>query len=126
VKISSTFQRSDMSCMTDDSVERAAQLMWEHDIGCLPVTDGFGHIAGVLTDRDVCITACTQSVPLRTIPVANVMTKVTIMCGEGDEVDAVERMMSEHQIGRMPVADQAGRPIGVVTRSDIARAGQGR
>ena len=126
MKVSSTFQRTDMSCMTHDSVERAAQLMWEHDIDCLPVTDGFGHIAGVLTDRDVCITACTQSVPLRTIAVASVMTKVTVTCGEGDAVDAVERMMSEHQIRRMPVADPDGRPIGVVTLRDIARAAQGR
>ncbi len=125
MKISRTFQRSDMSCTTHDSVERAAQLMWEHDIDCLPVTDGLGHIAGVLTDRDVCITACTQSLPLRAIPVANVMTTVTCTCGEGDEVDAVERMMSEHQIRRMPVADQDGRPIGIVTLDGIARAARG-
>jgi CBS domain-containing protein len=54
------------------------------------------------------------------------MTKVTVTCGEGDEVDTVERMMSEHQIRRMPVADHDGRPIGVVTLSDIARAAQER
>jgi CBS domain-containing protein len=119
VKISSLVQRCATSCTTHDNVARAAQLMWEHDIACLPVLDDQGHVAGTITDRDVCIAACTQSTPLRVIPVASVMAKPVFACGEGDEVDGVERTMSQHRIRRMPVIDDEGHPIGIVSLADI-------
>lgn len=34
MKISCLIQRSVTSCTTHDSLERSAQLMWDHDIGC--------------------------------------------------------------------------------------------
>lgn len=122
MKISSLIQRSVTSCTTHDSLERAAQLMWDHDIGCLPVIDEQGHIAGMITDRDACMAAYTQGQLLRAIPVVNVMARQVFSCKESDEVGAVEKMMSQHQIRRMPVIDDRGHPTGFVSLNDIARA----
>lgn len=96
--------------------------MWDHDIGCLPVIDEQGHIAGMITDRDVCMAAYTQGEPLRGIAVVNVMTRQVFSCKESDEVGDAEQAMSQHQVRRMPVINDQGDPIGIVSLNDIARA----
>ena len=122
MKISSLIRRDVISCTTQDDLQRAAQLMWDHDIGCLPVIDAQGHVTGMITDRDICMAAYTQGMPLRAIPVALAMAKHIFSCSADDELAAVERTMSEHQIRRMPVIDDQGHPIGIISLNDIARA----
>jgi len=122
MKVSSLIQHDVTSCTVHDDLERAAQLMWNHDIGCLPVIDDQGHVAGMITDRDACMAAYTQGLPLRAIPVVSAMARRVFACREVDEVDAVEKVMSEHQIHRMPVIDDEGHPIGIISLRDIARA----
>jgi CBS domain-containing protein len=122
MKVSSLIQRNVISCTVHDDLQRAAQLMWDHDIGCLPVIDAQGHVAGMITDRDICMAAYTQGVPLRALPVTLAMANQVFACSAGDEIDAVERTMSEHQIRRMPVIDDQGHPIGIISINDIARA----
>jgi CBS domain-containing protein len=115
-------RRDITSCTIHDDLARAAQLMWDRDIGCLPVIDDQGHVAGMITDRDVCMAAYTQGAPLRAIPVTTAMAKHVFACRESDEIDAVEATMRQHQIRRMPVIDDQGHPIGIISLNDIARA----
>jgi CBS domain-containing protein len=122
MKVSSLIQRNVISCTTQDDMQRAAQLMWDHDIGCLPVIDPQGHVVGMITDRDIAMAAYTQGVSLRGMPVTLAMAKHTFSCTANDEVDAVERTMSKRQIRRMPVIDDRGHPIGIISLNDIARA----
>ena len=122
MKVSSLIQRNVVTCTVHDDLQRAAQLMWDHDIGCLPVIDAQGHVMGMITDRDICMAAYTQGVPLRALPVPLAMARHVFACSASDEVDAVERTMSEHQIRRMPVIDDQGHPVGIISLNDIARA----
>lgn len=122
MKVSSLLQRNITSCTIHDTLERAAELMWDHDIGCLPVIDDQGHVAGMITDRDICMAAYTRGASLRGVPVTTAMARHVYSCTENDDVTAVERVMSEHQIRRMPVIDAQGHPIGLVSINDIARA----
>jgi CBS domain-containing protein len=122
MNVSSLIRRDVTSCTIHDNLERAAQLMWEHDIGCLPVIDDQGHVAGMITDRDACMAAYTQGAPLRAIPVTTAMASRVYSCREADDVDAVEKVMREHQIRRMPVIDGQGHPIGIISLNDIALA----
>jgi CBS-domain-containing membrane protein len=50
------------------------------------------------------------------------MAKHVFSCGIDDELESVERTMSEHQIRRMPVIDDQGHPVGIVSLNDLARA----
>jgi len=111
-----------ITCTIHDNLERAAQLMWDHAVGCLPVIDDEGHVAGMLTDRDVCMGAYTQGVPLRAIPVATAMAKHVFSCLASDDTAQVERMMSQHRIRRMPVINEQGHPIGIVSIDDLVLA----
>jgi CBS domain-containing protein len=122
MKISRLMHKDAITCRTVDTLERAAQLMWDHDIGCVPVIDEQGHIAGMITDRDICMAAYTRGVGLSAIPVTAAMATRVYSCGPDDELRDVERTMSEHQIRRMPVIDGAGHPIAVISLNDIARA----
>lgn len=38
------------SCAADDTLQRAAQIMWENDCGVVPVVDVDGRAVGVITD----------------------------------------------------------------------------
>jgi hypothetical protein len=43
------------SCATHNTLNTAAQTMWDNDIGCVPVVDNDRRVVGMLTDRDVCM-----------------------------------------------------------------------
>jgi len=60
-----------LSCQEGDSMERAAHLMWEGDIGALPVVDDAGRVIGMITDRDICMAAYTQGCSLAAASVGN-------------------------------------------------------
>lgn len=109
------------TCGLDDSLNRAAQIMWELDCGCVPVVDASGKTAGVVTDRDICIAAYTQGRGLNDISVASVTAnRPTISCSPQDEIEDAEALMKEHQIRRLPVTDPAGKLVGILSFSDLA------
>jgi CBS domain-containing protein len=114
--------RSDVkSCRTSDTIERAAQIMWDHDCGCVPVLDDAGRLGGIITDRDVCMGAYTQGRPLREVPVSTAMSKQVWYCRPDDPLSVAEGMMQEKRIRRLPVVDAAGRLVGIISINDIAR-----
>jgi CBS domain-containing protein len=114
-----------VTCGSTDTLERAAQLMWDHDIGCVPAVDADGRLVGMLTDRDVCMAAYTRGAPLRDISVAETMATHVYSCTADSDVHIVEKLMAEHQVHRMPVIDGEARPIGLISLNDIARAASG-
>ena len=76
MKVMDAMTRSVAACNEEDTLNRAAQLMWEGDCGCIPVLDAGGDVRGILTDRDVCMAAYTQGLPLQQIPVRRAMSTV--------------------------------------------------
>jgi CBS domain-containing protein len=111
-------------CRNYNTLSTAAQLMWDHDIGCLPVLDSDGRMVGILTDRDICMAAYLQGGALGNLPVTNAMSRVVFSCKPGDDLKSVERTMREHQIRRMPVVDDLGNLVGMISLSDIVREAQ--
>src|SRR5215472_13332338 len=69
-----------MACHPNDSLNRAAQLMWENACGCVPVVDEVGKPVGLITDRDICMAAYTQGRPLDAITVDASMARNVISC----------------------------------------------
>jgi len=111
------------SCAPEDSLEHAAQLMWEHDCGCLPVCAGNGanKTIGVITDRDICMNAYFQGKPLRDLRVRDAMAKQLHSCRASDAVHEAEKVMRESQIRRLPVIDAQGVLVGMISLADLAR-----
>lgn len=110
-------------CTPDDTLDRAAQLMWNSDCGCLPVcaADGVNRVIGVVTDRDICMSAVFQGKALHELRVANAMARVLKACRPSDSLADAEKFMSETRIRRLPVADDQGSLVGIIALADLAR-----
>jgi CBS domain-containing protein len=111
------------TCRSHESLNEAVRKMWEADIGAVVVVDDKNRVAGMVTDRDVCIAAYTQGRPLAGIVIAETMSESVITCGPADDIADAERLMKHHKIHRIPVIDQERRPVGIITLRDLARAG---
>ena len=95
--------------------------MWEFDCGLIPVVGREGQLEGVITDRDITMAALTQGQRLYDLPVEGAMARQVLVVHPEEAVEAVERLMREGQVRRVPVVDNAGRPVGVVSLNDLAR-----
>jgi len=116
-------------CTSDATLARAAQLMWEKDCGCMPVCDREGRVIGMITDRDICMSAWTKGRALQELRVDGAMARAVVSCRAQDPVTIAETKMQEHQLHRLPVLDENGRLLGIVSLADIVRSasdGHGR
>lgn len=121
VKVYEIMTREVQTCGPDESLNHAARLMWEHDCGCLPVVGGDGRVVGMITDRDVCMAAYTQGLPLHAIPVRTAMAKQVHVCRSDDAVLVAERIMREHRVRRLPVVAADGVLAGILSLNDVAQ-----
>jgi CBS domain-containing protein len=124
MRIESLMTREVRTCSADDSLNRAAQVMWDTDTGFLPVVDREAHVVGVVTDRDLLMGAYTQGRCLFDASVDSVMARDVVTCSPDDDVARVELLMQEKRIRRIPVVGSSGELAGVVTLGDLARASQ--
>jgi len=120
MKINEVMSKPAITCRMSDMLSTAAQLMWEHDCGAIPVVDESGSVVGMVTDRDACMSAYLQGSSPYNIPVSDAMSEQVFSCHADDTLDAAERLMSSKQIRRVPVVDKHNRPIGVLSLNDIA------
>jgi CBS domain-containing protein len=122
MKASEIMSKEVVTCHVGDSVNRAAQLMWEHRCGCVPVLDDNERVVGILTDRDACMAAYTQGRSLAQIPVETAMTSPVKACEASAKIDEVLQAMMISRVHRLLVMDAEGRLEGLVSLDDIARA----
>lgn len=111
------------SCEPGDTLDRAATLMWDSDCGLLPVCakDGTDYLIGVITDRDVCMSALFQGKPLHEIQVSEAMASQVQICHRGDTLADAEVLMRKARLRRLPVVDEDGSLAGILTLADLAR-----
>ena len=123
MKVEQLMKSSVRVCTEADTLNRAAQLMWESDCGCIPVisADGDGAVVGLVTDRDIAMAAFTQGKQLSAIPVGTAMAHKVIVCHTSDGISQAEALMRDHQVRRLPVLDKNERLVGILSLNDIAR-----
>ncbi len=126
MKVEQLMTREVKVCSESDTLNRAAQLMWEADCGCIPVisANGDGKVIGLVTDRDIAMAAYTQGKQLWAIPVTQAMAHNVIACHAGDGVSQAEALMRDNQVRRLPVFDQSERLVGMLSLNDVAREAQ--
>jgi CBS domain-containing protein len=113
-------------CLPGDTLNRVAELMWDHNCGFLPVVRDRASLAlsGVITDRDIAMAAYTQGNTLSAIPVSVAMARGVKVCYPSDDISTVEALMRLKQVHRLPVTDNDDRVVGVISLNDIAQASQ--
>lgn len=109
-------------CTPAQTLSEAANLMWEHDVGCVPIVDAESRPIAMLTDRDIAMSAYLRGAPLAEISVASAMSNVVFSCHLRDSLRAAESTMMEQQVRRLPVVNNAGVLMGMLSLNDIVLA----
>ena len=103
----------------DSTVLEAAKAMQAHNIGCMPVCQPGGKIAGIVTDRDIVVRNIANNGDPKTSRIKDVMTKNVITAEPGMDVGTAADIMSKNKIRRLPVV-QDGSVIGMIAIGDLA------
>lgn len=124
MKISDIMNRDIQVIDRKETVQAAAQLMAELDTRALPV-GGADHICGIVTDRDIIIRAVAGGRDMAVTLVEDIMSSTLFACHADANPSDVLREMGERQVRRMPVVDDGGRVVGLVSENDLRHsAGQ--
>jgi CBS domain-containing protein len=107
------------------SANDAARLMWEKDIGSVPIVDEDGKLIGIVTDRDIAMASYLRGVTLWNIPVRSLITRELIVARADDAISDVSALMSQRQVRRVPIVDDQGVLVGIVSLNDLALAATG-
>lgn len=111
-------------CRPQDTVRQAAQMMVDHDCGCVPIIDDQRRVEGVVTDRDLATRGLAAGKGPDT-PLREVMSTPAVCCTPDADVDTVAAMMADNQVRRVPVTDRDQRLVGILAQADLAtHAGQ--
>ena len=102
----------------DETIGDAAQKMQNGDFGMLPVKE-YDRMIGSISDRDIAIRAVAAGKASST-KVREVMTEGIICAFEDDSVAEAAKLMSEHQIRRLPIVNADKRLVGIVALGDFA------
>ena len=115
------------SCRPENNLAELAAVMWNDRCGALPILDGSGRVMGIITDRDVCIALGTRNIRASEVLVREVSLPGYIHCSPDNDVREALKTMATEEVSRLPVVDEAGQLVGILSIDDIVfRAGGGR
>ncbi len=102
----------------DHTVLDAVLQMNEHKVGALVVVKR-DRIVGIFTERDVLRRVVTQKRPAEQMRVEEVMTAPVRCAPASMELDEASRLMRDHRIRHLPVCDDQGKLVGLISIGDL-------
>ncbi|MEL7647528.1 MAG: CBS domain-containing protein [Sedimentibacter sp.] len=118
MKLRDIMSREIASLDCGDSVEAAAQLMKQYNVGSIPVTDQ-GKVVGIVTDRDITLRSVASGQGTDRQSVSDVMTSNPVLGTPEMDVHEAARIMGDKQIRRLPVVENNSL-VGMVSLGDIS------
>ena len=113
--ISSIIEKQEiMTAPSTMTVSEAARLMKDHNSGALMVCDK-KHLVGVFTERDALFRVTAEGCDPKTTLLADVMTRNPRTIGPNKRLGHALHMMYEGGFRNVPVVDEKGRPLGMVS-----------
>ena len=106
-----------------DMVSDVAQLMKDEDIGPVLIVDDTNdgkRLVGIVTDRDLALKVVSEGRDPKNTPVEDVMTESLVTCRADDDVENAMRAMAQNQLRRIPVVDDNGQLVGIISQADLA------
>jgi CBS domain-containing protein len=104
----------------DESTLIAARKMLHRGVGALPVRSGGDTLTGMLTDRDLVLEVVAAGKDPATTTAGEVATGKPVRVAIGQPVEHALELMRQHKIRRLPVVDDNGTIIGMVSLGDVA------
>lgn len=107
-----------------ETLDRAAQLMRESDVGALPVsdpTDPNERMIGIITDRDIVVECVAAGHDPSRVTAGDLCKGTPRWITTDASVDEVLAEMTGHKIRRLPVIDHNKRFVGMISEADLAQ-----
>ncbi len=105
-----------VTILKDATVGAALALMAEHKIGGIPVVDENNYLNGIVTNRDLRFQENMKT------PVSEVMTSENLVVTKhGSDLQETTALLKKHKIEKLPVVDEQGKLIGLLTFKDITK-----
>lgn len=123
MKAGEACNRSVVVVVEDESALAAAKLMREFHVGDLVIVRRTGSHrlpVGVVTDRDLVLEILAMEVAPDAVEVGDLVTAARLITvHESEEFDVAVQRMRDHGIRRLPVIDDAGSLVGIITADDV-------
>jgi CBS domain-containing protein len=101
------------------TIQEAAQLMRDADIGDVLVVRDDGSLCGIVTDRDLVVRAVAEGSDPAGTQIEDVCDHKVVSISSSDPVDTALALMRQHNIRRLPVVDNESL-VGIVTLGDLS------
>ena len=115
----------------DTSLLKVGKLMKDHHIRRIPVVDEQGQVIGIISDRDVRDASPSKATTLdmyemhyllAELKAKNIMTAKPITVKPTDTVEQAALIMLDNKVGGLPVVDDAGKLVGIISDHDVFKA----
>lgn len=106
----------------NDTLVEAAKLMREYQVGSIVIVEernGLRYPVGIVTDRDLVIELIAKEVDINSVTLGDVMYRDIILGKENDDINETIKIMRQRGIRRLPVVDDRGVLVGIVTMDDL-------
>jgi CBS domain-containing protein len=105
-----------------ESVRTALGVLAEKGIGALVVSSDGRHVEGIVSERDVARRLHERGAGLLAEPVSSLMTAQVHTCPPNASVHDLAQTMTDHRVRHVPVVDEDGALVGIVSIGDVVKA----
>ncbi|MBF0391933.1 MAG: CBS domain-containing protein [Alphaproteobacteria bacterium] len=102
------------------TVGAAARLLHANRIGVVVVVDDVGHVAGILSERDIVRGMAMFGEQVHDMPIGDLMSENVLTCGLDDSVESLMAVMTERRVRHLPVLEE-GRLLGIISIGDVVK-----
>ena len=120
-----------VSVTPDTSFQDALKLMRDHKFRRIPVVEHAGQLVGIVSERDLLHASPSPATSLSVwevnyllwkLKVGDIMTHHVVTISQDAPIEDAANLMVTRKIGGLPVVDNAGHVVGVITETDIFKA----
>ena len=119
MKVRDVMTQPAFTCTPETPLDEASRLMEQAGCGTLAVVDDGKRLTGILTDRDLALAIGKMMVHPSRMAVREAMTQPVFTCRSNEPLSAAMERMADARVRRLPVVDDEGRVLGVLSIDDI-------